>query len=345
MRAVLPLLVLATVLGLAGCGGASVPKAPIGLGVPYGYRATHVWRANLSGQSVPDVVVASAGPPVTSFGFHSADIRVLVWDPLAHQWSVAFDAQRVRPSEFTLNDPGGSNWSPGLGFVGPVTMPLIDPKANVSLGPVRFVRLLAGTQLAFEASMDYGGSGVPQVLAVVDFKDGLANVVYSWNGEGLEGWHVAKHALHARAEYWTPTDAHCCALGRYAFVVAERKYGVEEIRDSRPWLGVVVRELNDADGLAGTLRVVGFTDTAPAKGRLRTGDLIVNVLDAPKLPKDRGVALDSIFDKIILLHPGATVRLLVERDGKRIVVPVTLGSMRDSLGTFLPKTDNTYAAL
>lgn len=341
---------VSAVIALAGCGGgdhASVPAAPVGLGVPYGYRATHVWRADLSGQSVPDVIVASAGPPVTAFDYHSADLRVLVWDPLAHQWSVAFDAQKVLPSQFGLGDPGSSNDSPGLSYDGPLTTPLVDPKADAGLGPVRFVQLLPGRrdQLAFEATMNYGGSGVPQVLAVVDFKSGIANVIYTWNGEGLIRWHVTEHALHGQAEYWTPTDAHCCALGRYTFSVAQGKYGVEETGDTRAWLGVVVQQLNESDGLAGGLRVTGFADNAPAAGHLRVGDVILNVLGAPKPPKNFGVNHESIFDKLILMRPGETARLVVDRGGVRIVVAVKLGSMRDSLGTSLPKTDYTYAAL
>lgn len=176
-----------------------MPSAPIGLGVPYGYRTTHVWSGDLSGQKVQDVVVASAGPPVTAFGFHSADIRVLLWDPLAHEWSVAFDAQKVYP-QLAFEDPGTSNDSPGLGYEGPSTAPILDPKADVGLGNVRLVHLLSGRrdQLAFDASMNYGGSGVPDVLAVVDFKGGLANLAYAWTGEGLMGWSVHNGVLRAR---------------------------------------------------------------------------------------------------------------------------------------------------
>lgn len=323
-----------------------MPSAPIGLGVPYGYRTTHVWSGDLSGQKVQDVVVASAGPPVTAFGFHSADIRVLLWDPLAHEWSVAFDAQKVYP-QLAFEDPGTSNDSPGLGYEGPSTAPILDPKADIGLGNVRLVHLLSGRrdQLAFDASMNYGGSGVPDVLAVVDFKGGLANLAYAWTGEGLMGWSVHNGVLRARAEYWTPTDAHCCPTGRYRFSVANGKYGVGETSDSRPWLGAIVHALNQAEGLAGALRVTGFTDKAPAAGHLRVGDVIVNVLGAPKPPENSGVQTESIFDKLILMRPGEAARLVVERGGRRIVVPVKLGSMRDSFGTELPKTDYTYGAL
>lgn len=335
---------------LAGCGGghASVPSAPIGLGVPYGYRTTQVWRGDLSGQSVQDVVVASEGPPVTSQGFHSRDLRVLVWDPLAHRWTVSFDAQKAFPAN-DVGDPGGSNSSPGLpGFGAPATAPLLDPKADVTFGSVRLVQLVPGKreQLAFSASMSYGGSGVPGDLAVVDFAGGIANVMYTWTGEGLRSWSVANHVLSARAEYWTPTDAHCCPITSYRFTVGRQKDGyVGETSDNRAWIGVVVRQVDRTAGLLGNLRVTGLADNSPAAGRLHVGDVLVNVLDAPKRPKGFPASDYSIFDKVILLHPGDVARLVVERDSRRIVVPVKLGSMHASFGTFLPKTDYTYAAL
>lgn len=324
-----------------------MPAAPVGLGVPYGYRATHVWHGDLSGQKVQDVVVASEGPPVTSQGFHSRDLRVLVWDPLAHRWTAAFDAQKVQ--ENSVGDPGSSNASPGLpGFSAPATAPLLDPKADVTLGPVRLVRLVPGKreQLAFSASMNYGGSGVPGDLAVVDFAGGIANVIYAWTGEGLRSWSVAHRVLSARAEYWTPTDAHCCPITSYRFTVERQKDGyVGETSDGRAWIGVVVHQIDEASGLTGDLRVTELADDSPAAGRLHVGDVLVNVLDAPKPPKGFPASTYSIFDKVALLHPGDVARLLVERSGMQIVVPVKLGSMRQSFGTFLPKTDYTYAAL
>jgi hypothetical protein len=333
------------VLAASGCGGSNIPSAPVGLGVPDGYRATHVWDANLTGQAAADVIVASAGPPVTPLGFHSADIRVLTWDPLAHQWSVSFDAQKVQPN-VPFSDPSTSNSPPGLYLQNPSPTPLLDPKADVTLGPVRAVQLLGDDdQLAFSAAMNYGGSGVPAVLAVVDFEHGLANVAYAWNGEGLRSWRVADRVLDARAEYWTPTDAHCCAVTSYAFSMAERKGYLEQTRDSRPWLGAIVQQADTTAGLAGSLRVTGFADKAPASGKLHAGDVILDVADAPKPPKGFPPDTFSIFDKIALMHPGQVAQLEVERGGARLTVPVRLGSMRSSGGTFLPKTDYTYAAL
>lgn len=348
MRTALAALSIAAAAGLAGCGGgshASVPPAPVGLGVPYGYRTTHVWRGNLSGQPVQDVIVASEGPPVTFQGFHSRDIRVLVWDPLAHQWSVAFDAQKVLAQPG--GDPGSSNTGPGWVPSPPPTTPLLDPKADVYLGPVRLVQLLPGTtqQLAFSAAMNYGGSGVPGVLAVVSFAGGVANVVYTWNGEGLQSWSVANRVLSARAEYWTPADAHCCALTTYAFTIARTRGYLAETSDTRSWLGVTVKETKPNEWPTSPLQVTELSDKSPASGRLRVGDVLLGVLNAPKPPKafTGSAQVKSVFDKIILLHPGDTAKLLVERDGSKITVPVRLGSQKDAFGVYLP--DNNSFAL
>ncbi len=353
--------VVACAVGLvaAGCGGvrtvtvtvssttaSSVPAAPIALGVPAGYRAKQVWHAHLSGQSVPEVVVASVGPPVSSLSFHSADVRVLEWDSLAHHWSVAFDAQKVVPRE-SFGDPGSSNNAPGSTFT-PLATPLLDPKANVTLGPVRFVTLLAGKrqQLAFNASANYGGSGVPGVLAVVDFKGGLADVVYTWTGEGLLGWHVANRVLTATAEYWTPSDAHCCPVGSYKFTIAAKKGYFAEASDTRPWLGLTVHPVAPGWPPSGALQVIGLADKAPAEGRLRVGDVLVDVLNAPAPSKSfQGATDESIFDKLVLFHAGDTATLVVDRGGRRFIVPVRLGSMRDSFDQFLPANDTRAAAL
>jgi hypothetical protein len=343
--------IAAAMFVLAGCGGghaASVPSAPVGLGVPYGYRAIHVWHADLSAPSVQDVVVASEGPPVTSQGFHSRDIRVLVWDPLAHQWTVAFDAQKTFARD-GFGDPGASNGGPGYISAPPSKTPLLDPKADVTLGSVRFVQLLQGKrqQLAFSASMSYGGSGVPGVLAVVDFAGGIADVVYTWSGEGLRSWSVANRVLSARAEYWTPADAHCCPITTYTFTIAQRKGYLTETSDSRSWLGVEVKETKPNEWPTSPLQVTQVVDKSPAAGHLRVGDVLLGVANAPKKPKAfHGMPqIETVFDELILMHPGQTAKLLVERDGARVVVPVTLGSQKDAFGIYLPANDYTAAAL
>lgn len=353
------LAVAALVAVAAGCGStrtvtvtapaaaSKAPPAPLALGLPAGYRAKQVLHANLSGGPVPDVVVTSVGPPVTGLDFHSADLRVLEWDPLVHRWAVAFDAQKVVPPPVSSN-PGNSNTGPGYypsSSGGPPTTPLLDPKANVTLGPVRFGQLLPGKrrQLVFSASANYGGSGVPAVLAVVDFKDGIANVKYTWSGEGLWNWHLSDGVLHARASYWTPADPHCCAIRTYDFAVKAKQGYLTEIQDQRPWLGITVRELSGADKTR--LEVLSLADKAPAKGHLEVGDVLVKVLNAPAHRKDIGALASPIFDELSLFDAGQTAKLLVRRHGGDVVVSVPLGSLKDSYGEPLPRNDLAVQAL
>jgi hypothetical protein len=296
---------------------------------------------------VPDVVVASIGPPVTAFGFHSRDLRVLEWDPLAHRWGVGFDAQKVIPPD-RYGSPSSSNSGPGYYIDATVAQdqtPLLDPKADVRLGPVRFGQLLPGRrrQLMFSASLFYGGSGLPAVLAVVDFKGGVANLVYAWTGQGLDRWTIADGRLRARASYWTPADAHCCPLREYSFVVSQRKGSLVETGDDRAWLGVIVHEVDGSAGPTGPLQITELSDPSPASGHLRVGDILLNVLNAPAPRKSSDpTAASSIFDKLSMLHAGQMAKFLISRGGVRVVVSVPLGSLKDAFGE--PLTANDYSA-
>lgn len=92
--------------------------------------------------------------------------------------------------------------------------------------------------------------------------------------------------------------------------------------------------------------MIGLADKAPAEGRVRVGDVLVDVLNAPAPSKSfQGATDESIFDKLVLFHAGDTARLVVDRGGRRVIVPVRLGSMRDSFDQFLPANDTRAAAL
>jgi hypothetical protein len=299
----------------AGCGGtktATQAHAPAwrSLGSPEGYRVERVWHANLSGGPVRDVVVDSVGPRVTSIGglhARSRDLRVLMWNRRADRWAVAFDAQRVMP-------PHGNPTS------------MLDPHADVSFGPVRFVHLLSSRdrdQLVFSASNNYFGSGTPMVLAVLDLEGGHAKFAYSWNGEILRGWHVAHGRLYATAAYWTENEPHCCPLRLYRFAIAPRRGALSEVSDDRPWLGVKFERWNRP------LKVIGIDPRSPALGRLRVGDVLLKVLNAPRLPY-RKQPWTMVFDRIGLFRPGQVAQLLVDRDGQKIRIDVKLGSKMDA---------------
>jgi hypothetical protein len=365
LRVVNRALFLLTAIGLlsSGCGGVAktvtvtrsltvqampkVPPPPLARVVRSNYRTLRVYRASLSGGRVPEVVVTSAGPPVGSLSFHSADVQVLYWDSLASRWTVVFDAQKVMPP-VTLGGPQASNTGPGY-FAGNTSTdpptPILDPKADVQLGPVRFASILPGNrkQLLFSATTSYGGSGVPVTLAVVDVKDGVANVSYLWDGEGLH-WQLSGSTIRGKSPYWTRADAHCCPSRDYQFALAARGGYITETADQRPFLGVLVRQTGGDGAVSSTLQVTQIADNSPAAGRLLVGDLIVDVANA-RPSRDTGdpAATDSLYNKLTSLDAGETAQLVVERGGARFTVPVKLGSLRDSNATSLIIPPNDYS--
>ncbi len=318
-------------------GKAPVPPPPLARVVPARYRTTSIWRAHLSAGRVPEVVVLSVGPATGPLGYHHADLQVLSWDGVAGRWTVAFDAAKAK-APVVHADMRSSNDSPGI-HVPPSkrASPILD-NADTSIGPVKFAPLLRGArrQLVFSATFVSGGSGYAGRLVVVDFKDRVAKVVYSWYGEGGPTWTIHKGKIEGKANYWAPGDAHCCPIRTYRFTVAESHGSMTEVFDERPWLGVVVREGGQYE--AGPLRVIRLAKGSPAVGVLRVGDVILDVLNAPH--KGRG-----IFDKLSLLNAGQSARLQIERGGRRMSVLVRLGSLRETLGQFIPQKADAIDAL
>lgn len=350
---------------LAGCGSASntvtvvqtvtdrvapeVPPPPIGRLLRQNYRAQSVFRANLTGGAVPEVIVTSVGPPTGNLNFHPANLQVLSWDNLAKRWSGIFDAQRVTATG--LGGVQASNDQPGNRDYESEPVPILDPEADVQLGPVRFASLLQGKrkQLLFSATLNYGGSGVPTTFVIADFKDGVANVIYIWDGEGLESWQVDGKEIKARAFYWTPADAHCCPSRRYRFTLAQQGgySGITAIADDRPFLGVVVRQ-RSGPGVTQPLQVVDIGEQAPAAGLLHAGDLILDVVNAPApTPDGQPESNSSIYNKLTRFKAGQIARLLIERGGAQTTVDVKLGSLLDSSASSLivPADDFTLNAL
>ncbi|HEV2590561.1 MAG TPA: hypothetical protein VGU02_01585 [Gaiellaceae bacterium] len=326
-------LVLAAV-ALAGCGAhARVPAAPVARGVPAGYRATQVWHARLTGGRTDDVIVASSGPPRTRLAFHSADLRVLSWDDLARRWYVSFDAQKLDPGAFP-NTPYGNEEEPIVDSESNRAPhgPLLDSQADVKLDDVAFARLLPGhrKQLVFGASMNYGGSGVPAVLAVVDFPGGFAEPAYVWTGEGGGGFSTRGRELHSHGAYWTTVDPHCCPVRQYAFTVAWRGGELREIADDRPWLGAVVHARNDRVGLFGPVRVQLVWKGSPAAGRLHMGDELLRVAGTRRPSVQGANGEPSVPDELDLLRAGDTAHLVIRRGGKVMTVAVPLASMKDA---------------
>jgi hypothetical protein len=252
---------------------------------------------------------------------------------------VAFDAADAKAPVaygYTLS----SNVGPGIRTVPSTTNSPILDNADTSIGPVRFAPILQTSrrQLVFSATFVAGASGFAGTLFVVDFKGGVADVLYTWYGEGGLTWSIRGSRIVGRANYWTPTDAHCCPVRTYRFTVGYSDGWVSEIADQRPWLGVIVREPGAYGDLTAPLKVIQVANRSPAAGALRVGDVVLNVLNAPHQAR-------GIFYKLSLLNAGDTARLLVNRGGARISVGVRLGSLMRALGQFVPEKDYAIDAL
>jgi hypothetical protein len=321
----------AIVLLATGCGGSQatgttkgpeggLPAAAIALAAPHGYRIEHVWRADLSSRRVRDAVVTSTGPHRVFGGLpgRSKDLRVLERESGAHRWKVVFDAQKVVPT--TPCTPASSP-SPCYAYLGGSGIPLLDPHNAETVGPVRFAHLLSRRRddLVF-SEVAAAGAAVPTTLAVVDFEGGYPILEYTWSDAHGLRWSVAHRRIYGQAGYYTPTDAECCPVRMYRFSVASRDGNFVETSDSRPWLGVSVRGS----------KVIGIEPDSPAVGALRVGDALLGVLHP------RRSTTKHLDDEIGALDAGQVARLVVKRDGHRIVVSVRLGSLKDSIPALLP---------
>jgi hypothetical protein len=328
-----------------------VPRPPFGRIIAASYRARRVSYVHLTGQAVPDVVVTSVGPPTGSLGFHSANVQVLSWDSVAQRWAVVFDGQKTQPPD-QLVSPANSNLGVTANVFGgdDEPPPLLDPAANVTLGRIRFARMLPGkgAQLIFSSFANYGGSGLPGNLVMVDFKGGLADLVYFWSGDGGVRYRLLDTSpfprIRARASYWTQADAHCCPVRSYTFTVGRGTDGsVEELSDERPWLGAIVEPV-DENNNESALAVLDIVPGSPAASHLQKGDVISAITNTPR-PAGQFIG-QVLYDQFAKLDAGDVVRLRVVRDGSARAVAITLGSLADgSVENAVVPNDFTIVAL
>jgi hypothetical protein len=163
---------------------ASIPAPPLARVVAPRYRTTGIWHANLTGGRVPDVVVTSVGPATGSLGFHHADLQVLSWDSIAARWTLAFDAASAK-APVAERSTLSSNVSPGIRTLPSTTNGLIVDNADTSIGPVRSLPSWAPPASNSSSRLrSLRPAEVVGTLVVVDFKGGVANVLYTWYGEG-----------------------------------------------------------------------------------------------------------------------------------------------------------------
>jgi len=311
---------VATAFTVSGAqAGVAAPEPNLARLVPANYRVLRVLHARLSGQTVPEVVVTSVGP-LNRYSLHPADVQVLSWDALAYRWNVVFDAQRVR-------------YGPAL---------LIDPRAEVLIGRIAFVHFVPAVRrdLVFAASR-YGGSGGLTQLVVVEFRNGEAGIAYLWSGDWGATFRVAgsaaKPALVATAPYRTVVDPRAQPVRSYRFAVGLRGGFLQELRDDRPWVGLLVTGTDQSPATPiGTpqshLRVVGVVSHSPAAAAFRVGDVIVGVT-GPRAARKAGLLGPALIDEIAAQHAGERVGFTVRRGSHYLRLTLKLGSVTDPSAT------------
>ncbi|MHB8059866.1 MAG: PDZ domain-containing protein [Gaiellaceae bacterium] len=356
MRRVLIFVALSIVsISLAGCGGgsgskkstttgatsatsttlpAAVPKPNLAKIVPANYVVQKIRYAKLSGQATPDAVVVSKGPATGDFGFHPAQLQVISWDAIAERWNVIYDAQKDKEFQVQYGTNGSNQYITSPPDLETASTPILDRTADGDVEQIAFVRF--GTEkkldLVFSTTQNYGGSGSPGNIVVIGFDRGEANLRYLWFGDGGAGFEVvgsgAKQTLAASAQFWTPVDAHCCAIRDYSFVVGDAgEHTITSLRDDRPWLGLFVEAVREGASDS-PLAVVDVLDGSPAASLFQQGDVITGIVGAKK-SENQGSLGPALIDQLALEKAGSRVTIRVDRGGAMKTVTVKLGSYID----------------
>ena len=298
--------------------------------VPPNYRVLGVWHARLTGQSMPEVVVTSVGP-LNRYGLHPADVQVISWDALAYRWNVVFDAQRVRYQ----------------------SAPVIDPKAEVRISQLAFVRFsrAAGRELVFAAST-YGDTRVVGEMVVVGFRNAEARIDYRWSGDWGVTFRVAgsapKQTVAATGVYRAVVDPLSQPVRRYQFTVGLQHDFLRVLHDNRPWVGLFVTGTDQSPLTPlGTprshLRVLEVVPHSPAAAAFRVGDVIVG-LTAPYAPKPTKLLGPALIHEIAAQHAGERVGFNIRRGNQYLRLTLRLGSLIDpSAPGTAPSINNKFA--
>ncbi len=312
-----------------------VPKPNLARVLPVDYRVEKVRYARLSGQEVPEAVVVSKGPAVGEFGFHPAQLQVLSWDPLAERWNVVFDAQKTKQFQQQYGTAFSNQYVSAPPDLPAASAPVLDRTAEGEVQQVAFVRFAGAetTDLVFTIIQNYGGSGSPGSLVVVSLEGGEANVRYLWFGDGGVGFRVvgpgSERELAARAQFWTPVDAHCCPIRDYSFTVgAGANDTITSIRDDRPWLGLFVKAQHEFESES-ALDVVDVVPGSPAASAgFRKGDVITELVGAAT-SEDLGLNGPALIDQLALLKAGDEATVRVKRGSGTLEIGAELGSLVD----------------
>jgi hypothetical protein len=326
------LVLLASVLAVS-CTGHTVaaPKTPppdLSKFLHANYTVVMQHAIKLDKTHPEAVVVVSSGPGLTPDApvqGGTQDVQLLTYDPVAKRWNLALDAaNKVVPAGFVArqgNDPAQTE-----------AVALLPQDHLISDASAQVVTFQPGQTSLVIYGIDSYYNHPPGVLAIVNLVNGSPQVSYYDAESNLSGLKVTgkpgAQRLTISASFTAPGDAGCCPVRDYTQVIGSTDDGhssppsVGVIEDDRPWLGAyVTSDASEPDALA----VVGTVDGTPASSLLHIGDRVIGVL-GETLPSKQPNLTSPVFDLLALHKPGDSVTLVVKRVGKRLQLPVVLGS-------------------
>jgi hypothetical protein len=79
---------------------------------------------------------------------------------------------------------------------------------------------------------------------------------------------------------------------------------------------------------------------SPAKSKVHVGDLVEAVADAKAPPEAKWLNGPEVIDQVALFYPGERIRLVVDRAGQFLDVPITLGRSSPAIQEFVQVGQN-----
>lgn len=325
----------------------TAPPPRLGRFVPASQRVLRVYRFNLDGGGVPEVVVVTtiSQPTAHTPVFPAEDVLLLAWDTYARRWSVVYDAAKTpvhvayQPDAFTASYQESAQRSP---------RPLFPPDLGVT--GIRLTEIhdqrRGGADLMVSAGIVFA-DGIGQATAIIHYNGVTAQVAWAFLGDGGRASVIGTapgQKVAVTSALYMALDPHCCPVRAYRFVLAPATIPAGEsyrvIRDNRPWLGVFIT-IESPSSTNPQAVVTAVVPGSPAAGFLQAGDTLRAVAGPRMASNGLGPA---VADELGTHRAGDVVGLQIQRGSALRLVTVKLGTLADpnaiSAGFNIPSSGN-----
>lgn len=215
-----------------------------------------------------------------------------------------------------------------------------------------------------QASLAYwvpavAGNTTVWLIGIVNFKNQIAHLAWS---DALDIAHIVDYGIKprnpvpvpgvvgrsphqellVRAPWETSDDNQSYAVRQYSFEVGRVRlsrgaWAYQAFDDSRSLVGV---KLSTTLGTSGTPKVAYVYPGSPADGELRVGDFIEAVVGAKPPPEAMTLNGPWVIDEVALFYPGQKINLAVDRNGRFLDLPITLGRWTPRIEDYDRKGNN-----